>query len=477
MASVVDNHGSRVFQSADEAVVARLRNTSVGGLVIPIDTDDLPTGYSFNKPFVVTKPADAANLPDAVKEEIDSFHDQVINQIVVSMVDKGADAQATTTNMVGDSTLKTGVHSLMKATASGLPRPKLIPLAGYATTNAADGIASVAVTTAGSGYSEDTTLSVSGATRQGAVLEPIISVDGAITGVVVVKPGYGYTAPITVTATDPNGTGADATFSATIGAVLNPILAEMIGVAEKLRAFIYTDGPDSTNQAAVQARSLIGSRRVAICDPRVLKSIDGIPYPRASSTIFAGMQAKMDLEQNVSYAGSNLVINGIQGVNRPVEYGEEANYLNFNRVNTIINRFNIDGNGGFRTWGVWTCADNLIDQFIPIIRTQDLFNESLEAAFLEYNDRPMTLSRLDNMVMTGANLQKQFEAEGLFLPGSTFNLAEENSASEGVQGIVKFTAKHEVPAPIVDIRTTAYRNFTIAYDILFNSVTGEVAVV
>ncbi|TFF20826.1 phage tail protein [Jiella endophytica] len=476
MASVEFHHGSRVFQSGDEATVVRLRSTSVGGLVIPIATGDLPTGYAFDRPFLVAKPSDAAGLPDAVKEEIDSFYDQTINQIVVVMVDKGATAATTTANMVGDFATRTGIHALLKATSMGLPRPKLIAMAGYATSGAADGIASVAVTTEGANYSADTTITVSGTTGQGAEFEPIIGTGGAITGVVVTKPGWGYTGALTFQIVDPNGSGAGAVLAGTIGSVLNPVLAEAIGVADKLRAMIYTDGPDGTNQQAVQARLLIGSKRVAFCDPRVLKSIDGVPYPRALSTIYAGLQAKMDKEKGAVFAGSNVIISGIQGVNRPVEYGEEANYLNQNRVNTVINRGNIDGAGGFRAWGVWTCADDPIWQFIPVVRVTDLVNESIEEAFLQFVGRPQTLAQLDNMVMTGRNALRGLESEQFLLPGSDFWLLNGQSASDGVQGIVKFGMKFEVPAPIVDIRITAYRNFTVAYELLYSQVSGEVEV-
>lgn len=475
MTSIEFHHGTRVFQSGNEAVVVRRRRTSVGGLVIPIETDELPPGYSFNKPFLIAKPSDAANLPDAVREEVDGFYDQVVNQIVTVMVDKGLNSTETTANMVGDFATKTGVHALLKATSAGLPRPKLIPLAGYATISAPDGIASIAVTKQGSGYSEETIITVSGDTGSGADLQPVIDADGKITAIVVVKPGYGYSGTLSFTVTDPSDTpGTGAIFTGAIGHVLNPILAEIIGVADKLRAFVYTDGPDTTNQEAVQARQLIGSKRVALCDPRVLKNIDGLNYPRASSTIYAGMQAEMDLNKGAVYPGSNVAINGITGVNRPIEYGSEANYLNENRVNTIINRSNIDGAGGFRTWGVWTCSDNPLWQFINVVRVTDLVNESIEEAFLQFVDRPQTLAQIDFAVMSGRNALKRLEGEGFLLPGSDFWLADEQTADDGVLGIIKFGMKFEVPAPMVDIRITANRNFTIAYELLYDSVTGLV---
>lgn len=471
MSSVEFHHGSRVFQSGEEPVLVRLRDTSTVGVLAAIAAGDLPDGKSFDLPFQILKASDAVLLPDTVKDHIDSVYDQTTTAVIVVLIDEGADAAELMANAVGDFTAKTGIHAFKKCASMGLKRPKLICAPGGITTAAAaDGIASSAVTAAGAGYSQNTTVTVSGTTGLGASLIPVIGTGGKIDAIVVEKPGYGFTGVLTVTITDPDGTGAGATATAAIGQVLNPVIAEAQGICEALRAVFYADGPDGTNEQAVLARRLIGHRRICFSDPRVLKSIGGIPYPKSSSAIFAGLQAKMDKTFGAVYAGSNIIINGIQGINRPVEYGEEANYLNENRVNTIISL-----GGGLRAWGVWTCAAESIWQFVPVVRVSDLVNESIEEAFLQFNDRPQTRAQLDLMVMTGNNALKRLENEKFLLPGSAFFLAAENTPDEGAQGIIKFGMRYEVPAPMVDIRTTAFRNIQIAYELLYSSVSGTVA--
>lgn len=470
--SVEAFHGARVFQSAEEPVLARHRDTSVIGLMAAVDPSALPSGYAVNTPFLVLKASDAATLPDDVKQHIDSIFDQVITKIVVNLIDEGADADELTANAVGDFAQRTGIHAFTKATSMGLPRPKLlIAPGGLTTAAAADGIASVSVTTAGSGYTENTSLSVAGDTGQGAEFELIIGTGGAIDGVVVTKPGYGYTGALVFTVTDPDGGGENAVFSGTIGQVMNPVIAEAQGVAEKLRAVFYADGPDGTNAQAVAARQLIGSKRIQFCDPRALKSIGGVPHPRSSSAIWAGMQAKADKLFNVAHSGSNQIVNGIQGTNRPVEYGEEATYLNENGVNTIVN-----WGDGFRLWGGVTCAVNSIWKFTSVVRVADLVNETIEMDFRQFNDRPQTLGNLDLMVMAGNNALRRLENEGVLLPGSKFWLSEGQTPDDGAQGIVKFGMRYEPPAPIYDLRITAHRNITIGYELLYSSVTGEVQI-
>lgn len=459
-------HGVRVFQSGNDPVFVSFVSTSTVGLLCAVDPGDLPAGVTLDTPIFIQQSVDAALLPAEVREEIDSIFDQVVTNVVLVMIDEGGSNAELTVSAVGDATQMTGVHAWMKAASMGLPKPKLLAAPDLTRAGASDGVASTAVITAGANYDETTTITVAGSTGQGAVLRPVIGTGGTIDAVIVEKPGFGYTGTLEVTITGP-GTGAVA--SAAIGAVLNPVIAEAIGVAEKLRAQFYADGPDGTDQQAVLARQAIGSRRVCFSDPRVLKSIDGVPVPKSSSTIFAALQAKQDRQNNVAWPASNVLINGIQGVNRPIDDGLQATYLNENGVNTIINR-----GDGFRAWGPMTCEVGSIWRFVSVVRVADLVNESIELAFVRFNDRPQSRMNLDLMVMAGRSALRVLEAEGVLLPGSEFGLSSMQSPADGVQGIVKFAMRYEPPAPIYDIRIAAFRNPVLAYELLYDSVSGRI---
>lgn len=376
-----------------------------------------------------------------------------------------------------------------------------------ATATVVDGvITAIAVTAGGTGYADETTtIEITDATGSGAEASVTI-VEGAITAITVVEGGKGYTEPTvaiegegenaTATATVTNGViesvtvtkpgygftgaptvafgggGSNAAATATKGDVMNPVVAELQGVADALKAVIYVDGPDTSDQAAVQYRSRINSQRVFICDPKVLKfDTNAAAYaPKPSSPIWAARQAKMDLEQGFWWPGSNTEITGIGGVNRPIEYGVQANYLNENRINTIVNI----GNTGFRLWGVWTCASDLMWQFVNVRRTADAINEALEEAYLEFVDRPFSRANLKFMIEGGRNFLRMMEREGAILPGSDVWLLDSNTQEDMAQGIVKLGVKYEPPAPMVDIRLTAHRNI-VAYELLLNQVAQEIA--
>lgn len=471
MASVSFHHGTRVFESAETPLLVRIGRTAVIGLIGTAPDADA-AAFPLNKPVQILRAQDANALGDdgTLKSAIDSIFDQVGCPIIVVRVEAGLTTAATWANLIGDQTAFTGVHAFRRASSDGLYKPKLLIAPGFTQTSAADGIASVNVTAGGSGYDADTTTVAITGTGSGAVAEAIV-VEGAITGIIVRKAGYGYTGTPTVTITGKSG-AKDAAATANIGSVMNPVVAELAGVAEKLKALAYVDGPDTTDQAAVQYRGLINSGRIAICDPKVLKFDTTLEanVPSPSSPIFAARQAKMDLEQGFWWAGSNVAVSGIVGVNRPIEYGDQSNYLNENRINTIVN---ID-NTGFRLWGVWTCAAELLWQFIPVRRTADAINEALEKAYLEFVDKPFTKANLKFMVEGGRAFLRQMEAEGAILPGHDCWLLDSNTEGDMAQGIIKLGVKFEPPAPMVDIRITAHRNIA-SYTLLLNQVAQQIS--
>lgn len=471
MASVSFHHGTRVFQSAQTPVLVRLAQTAVIGL-IGTATDADEAKFPLNKPIQILRPQDAEGLGAAgtLLAAIDSIHDQINCPIIMVRVEDAATPSETWANAIGSSVAKSGVHAFRRAVSDGLYKPKLLIAPGLTQTSPADGIASINLTAPGTGYKADTVAVAIAGTGTGAAARAVVDNAGIITSILVTKPGFGYTAAPTVTITDTGGgIGAEAT--ANTGSTINPVVAELMGVADGLKAMVYVDAPDTTDQAAVQYRGLINSERIAICDPKVLKFDTDLALnvPQPSSPIFAAAQAKMDLERGFHWAGSNVGVAGIVGVNRPIEYGVQSNYLNENRINTIVN---ID-NSGFRLWGVWTCASDLLWQFIPVRRTADAINEALEKAYLEFVDKPFTVANLKFLVEAGRAFLRAMQLEGAILPGYDVWLLDANTDTELAQGIVKLGVKFEPPAPMVDIRITSHRNIA-SYELLLNKVAQEI---
>lgn len=470
MAAVSFHHGVRIFESAETPVLVREQRTAVIG-VIGTAPDADPVKFPLNKPIQILRPADAIGLDSTgtLMDAIDSIHDQVVCPIVIVRVEEGATTVETWSKVLGNRVGFTGVHAFRRAGPDGLYEPRLLCAPGLTAGVPSDGIVSIAVTAGGTGYSQETTnITIAGAGGVGATANPVI-VDGVLTAINVATPGYGYTGAVTVTIT---GEGEDAAATATKGDVLNPVVAELMGVADAMKAVAYIDGPDTTDQAAVQFRSLINSDRIFICDPKVLKWDTEINayVPQPSSPIWAARQALMDLTQGYWWAGSNVEIAGIGGVSRPVEHGEQSDYLNENRINTIVN---ID-NEGFRLWGVWTCASDPMWQFVSVRRTADAVNRNIRKAHLEFVARPFSKANLKFLIESARNYLRLMERESALLPGSEVWLLDTNTDEEMAQGIIKYGLKYEPPAPMVDIRGTAHRNI-VAYTLLLNQVAQEIS--
>lgn len=471
MAAVDFFHGVRVFESAETPLLVRLNKTAVIGLIGTAPDAD-PLLFPYDKPVQLLRPEDAARLgtTGTLPKAVDTVFDVVCCPIILVRIKEAQSTIELWANAIGDHSKMSGVHAFKSAQAKGLYKPRLICAPGLTQTAPTDGIASINLTAQGINYKPDTTkVSISGS-GQGA--EAKVNIEdtsiGSISSIIITKSGYGYSGEVMVTI---EGEGKGATAKANIGSTMNPVVAELIGIAEKMRALVYVDGPDTTNEAAVLYRALINSDRIAICDPKGLKfdttKLYNIPEP--SSPQFAAQQALMDLTQGFWWAGSNVPVKGFVGTNRPVEYPTQANYLNENRINTIVNI----NNDGFRIWGVWTCSSDLVWQFIPVRRCADIINDNMEQALLKYVDKPYSLANLKFIVEDARSFFRQMENEGAILPGWDVWLLDTNSNEEMAQGILKLGVKFEPPAPIVDIRTTMYRSIA-SYEILLNNVTKQI---
>ena len=464
-------HGVRVFESAETPLLVRQNKTAVVGLIGTAEDAD-PVKFPLNTPVQILRPQDAVKLgkKGTLPKAIDTVFDVIICPIIVVRIAEAETVSGLWANAIGDQAKLSGVHAFRQASAKGLYKPRLLCAPGLTQATPTDGIASVNVVNGGGGYKAATTKVTIAGTGSGAEARAVIEDEstGAISAIVVTKPGYGYSGQVEVKI---EGEGKSATANGNIGATLNPVVAELIGVAEKLRAVAYVDGPDTTDEEAVLYRSLINSDRIAICDPKGLKfdTTEQINLPEPSSPQFAAQQAAMDLQQGFWWAGSNVPVKGFVGTNRPIEYPENANYMNENRINTIVN---ID-NGGFRLWGVWTCASDLSWQFIPVRRCADIVNENLEKALLTFVDKPFSPANLKFMVEGARGYFRGMEGEGAILPGWDVWLLDTNTPEEMAQGILKLGIKFEPPAPMTDIRTTMHRSI-LSYQILLDQTTKQI---
>ncbi len=231
------------------------------------------------------------------------------------------------------------------------------------------------------------------------------------------------------------------------GSTANTVVSELLGIAERLRAVIVADGPNTTDAAATTYAGDFGSSRVYVVDPWVKKtnSAGAIVTVPASSAV-AGLIAKTDNDRGFWWSPSNQNINGIVGTGRPVDFAlgdanARANLLNEQNVATIIRQ------DGYRLWGNRTLSSDPKWMFLSVRRTADMINDSLLRAHLWAVDRNITKTYIQD-VAEGVNAYlRHLTAIGAILGGQCWADPDLNTPDQIAQGKVYFDFDFTPPFP------------------------------
>jgi phage tail sheath protein FI len=227
----------------------------------------------------------------------------------------------------------------------------------------------------------------------------------------------------------------------------NAVVSELVGIAERLRAVIIADGPNTTDEAAVAYAGDFGSARVYVCDPWVMKTDSaGAAVAKPGSPCVAGLIAKSDNDRGFWWSPSNQNINGIVGTARPVDFAlgdanARANLLNEQGIATIIRQ------DGYRLWGNRTLSSDPKWMFLSVRRTADMINDSLLRAHLWAVDRNITKTYMQD-VIEGVNAYlRHLTAIGAILGGKCWADPELNTPDQIAQGKVYFDFDFTPPFP------------------------------
>ncbi|QTP60935.1 phage tail protein [Billgrantia antri] len=227
----------------------------------------------------------------------------------------------------------------------------------------------------------------------------------------------------------------------------NAVVAELLGIAERLRAVIVADGPNTTDDEAQQYANDWGSARVYLVDPwvQVMQS-DGSYKSEPPSARVAGIIAKIDNDLGFWWSPSNKPVNGIVGTSRPVDFklgdaNSRANLLNEGGIATIIRQ------DGYRLWGNRSLTDDTKWHFLSVRRTADMINDSIQRAHLWAVDRNITKTYVED-VTEGVNAYiSGLVAEGALLGGRCWPDPDLNTPANIQLGKVYFNFEFTPPYP------------------------------
>lgn len=436
-------HGVEVVDVDGGARPIRTASTSVIGIIGTAPRAD-ETVFPENTPVLVAnsramvaallaKPFSSdgdGTLPDA----LDSIFDQTGATVVVVRVPVGETDAETLANVIGGVNSSTaqfeGVHAFLAAESLLGVKPRILLAPGF-THGRVDGGVLTLDGVGGEGYNDGTyELVVSGGGGGTGAAATATVLGGTVIERTIIAPGSGYTVPPTFTLPSEAGEGSGATFAATIGTVGNAVVAEMIGIADRLRAVIIADGPSTNDADAIAYASDFGSRRVFVVDPRVMKvdSATGALTASYASPCVAGVIARTDNELGWWWSPSNQTINGIVGTQRAIDFSlgdrhSRANLLNASNVATIVRQ------NGFRLWGNRTLSADPKWSYLSVVRAADIIADSLQAAHLWAVDRGITKNYVAE-VEEGVNAYlRDLKQRGAILGGKCWLDPELNSAA------------------------------------------------
>jgi phage tail sheath protein FI len=250
---------------------------------------------------------------------------------------------------------------------------------------------------------------------------------------ILIAPGFTHQRP-----EDPVNTG---TYLA------NPVVSELQGIAEQMRAVIIADGPNTNDADAKLYADDFGSARIYLVDPwvKVVNPAGAIVDEPASARV-AGLIAKSDNDRGFWWSPSNQTIAGIIGTSRPIDFAignqnSRANLLNEANVATIVHQ------NGYRLWGNRTLSADAKFAFLQARRTADIINESLQQAHLYAVDRNITATYVED-VTEGVNAYlRQLKAQGAIIDGNCYADPDLNTAASVSAGEVYFDFDFTVPYP------------------------------
>ena len=437
-------HGVEVLQIDTGSRSISTVRSSVIGLIGTAPNAD-PAAFPLNTPVLIAgSRIEAAKLDitgdgsGTLLDAMDSIFDQCGAVVIVVRVEEGATDTETLANIIGGVNATTGqyegVQAFLGAESITGYHPRILIAPGFTDERVTGGVTSLTVTTGGTGYTSTPTVEITGGGAGATATATVVG--GVVTKLTITDAGSGYTTAPTVTISGGGGTGATAT--ATYGTSGNAVVAELVGIAERLRAVIIADGPNSTDSNVIAYGNDFGSKRVYVVDPKVIKTdSSGSSVTAWASPCVAGLIAKVDNEKGFWWSPSNQLINGITGTARAIDFtlgdsSSRANLLNENNIATIVNY------DGYRLWGNRTLSDDNKWAFLCVVRTADIINDSLLRAHLWAVDRGITKQYVHDVTEGVNNYLRYLTSEGAILGGSCWADPDLNTADQIAQGKVFF---------------------------------------
>lgn len=446
-------HGVEVLDIDDGSRTISVASSSVIGIVGTAPNAD-PTLFPLNTPVIIagstsqaaglsvlTTSVDNGTLPSAL-DSILKQSKAVVIVVRVAVAPAGADqADEQRALIIGGTDAQgnyTGCQAFVGAEHITGAKPRILIAPGFTHQRVTDGVASLAIDAGGTGFNDGTwPLVFTNATGTGAAGTATVA-GGIVTATSLTAGGYGYKTIPAVTLDAGAGAGIGLILVATTGSTANAPVANLIGIANSLRAVIIADGPSTTDDDVIAYAGDFGSKRVYLVDPQILKTDStGATVNGYGSAVVAGIIAATDNAFGFWWSPSNQTANGVIGTARTIDFvlGDStcrANLLNAANVAVFIRQ------NGFRLWGNRTLSSDPKWAFLSIVRTADIIADSLQAGVFYAIDRGITKNFVTDVIESVNAFLRNLKAKGAILGGKCWADPELNTPDQIAAGHTYF---------------------------------------
>jgi phage tail sheath protein FI len=416
---------------------------------------------------------------DLINAQLGEF--QVAAKVVVVRIAAGVSTNATIANIVGNSSLKTGIHAFVEAGPALGVIPRLICAPGF-TSQRDTGVTGIAVANAGSAYTTAPTVTITGGGGSGATATATVAA-GLITGFIITNPGESYETAPTVTLSGGGGSGGAGT--AAIADLANPVCAALPAVCAKLLAHAVVDGPATTEQDAINWRETINSDRLIPVDPAVKVFIGGTAVTRPLSPAVIGIGVRRDHEKQGRpfHSWANQPVQGVVGPSRPINFSltdgatEGQRLLQANIGVLLRGELGVEtaiASGGFVYVGTDNAGEDDLWRFYNVTRGRDyvhlMFLRTLRFYLGRFNLTGQTIQAVLN---TMGFALRDLKADGDILGYEIKFTRDQNSPEQLRQGrfTVNFAAEEAPVLRYLGIQSSRYRP---ALDALLDDLLAQV---
>lgn len=200
------------------------------------------------------------------------------------------------------------------------------------------------------------------------------------------------------------------------------VATELVSIAKKLNAFCFIsdNGATTKEQAVEYARNFSAREAMMIWGDWQSFDVDKKTYDTDYATARAvALQAYIDKTQGWHKNLSNVVVDGVTGITKPVSFdinesSTDANFLNEKNITVCLNY------EGFRYWGSRTLSSDQRWAFQQATRTAQIIKETIAAAHLWAMDQPISKNLVKDILEGINNKFRQWTTQGRILNGKAW---------------------------------------------------------